>query len=222
MVSDNVHKEPVKLNLGCGLKAPLGWVNIDASLTARFSKVRWLYNVVCKIGRIEPIPWPRNIKIIDIRKGLPFPDNYVQAVFSSHTLEHMTYEDANFVIKECHRCLCVGGVIRVIVPDLYEMAKKYVDSMVIDPRGEYSQDFLQDLGMQDGSYKGIRKTIYKVLGHSKHLRMYDQWSLREILEKHGFVQIQSMGYNQSRISNIEVVEEKGRHEMSVCLEGNKV
>jgi predicted SAM-dependent methyltransferase len=221
MVSADVCKEPVKLNLGCGLNAPLGWVNIDASLTARLSKIRWLYKFACKIGRVKIVPWPRNIKIIDIRKGLPFPDNSVKAIFSSHMLEHMDYDDANFVIKECYRCLCVGGAIRIIVPDLYEIAKKYVDAMVTDPRGEHGQSFLQDLGMQDISYKGIRKVIYKVLGHSKHLYMYDQCSLRELFKKHGFTQIQSMGNNQSRISGIAAVEDKGRHKLSICLEGVK-
>jgi predicted SAM-dependent methyltransferase len=217
MVPNSVHKE-LKLNLGCGLNAPSGWVNIDASLTAKLSRVIWLYKVVCKIGRIKPIPWPENIKIVDIRKGLPFSDGSVNAIFSSHMLEHMTYEDVNFVVKECYRCLCVGGVMRIIVPDLYEITKKYVDLMITEPKGEHTHSFLHDLNMQDGSNKGIRKIIYKIFGHSKHLYNYDEWSLRELFEEHKFSRIQRMDYGQSGIPNIELVENKGRHEMSICLE----
>ena len=35
-----VHNELLKLNLGCGLNTPPGWINIDASFTARLSKWR--------------------------------------------------------------------------------------------------------------------------------------------------------------------------------------
>jgi len=119
----------LKLNLGCGLNAPSGWINIDASFTARLSKFLgsgWVYRFFCNTMRREPIPWPKNIKILDVRKGLPYPDNSIVAIFSSHMLEHMTYQEASFVIKECYRCLVHGGVIRIIVPDLYQIAKRYI------------------------------------------------------------------------------------------------
>ena len=49
----------------------------------------------------------------------------------------------------------------------------------------------------------------------------DEWSLRELLEKHKFTKIQRMNHGQSRIPDIKLVEDKGRHEMSICLEGIK-
>ncbi|RKX93557.1 MAG: hypothetical protein DRP84_08275 [Spirochaetes bacterium] len=214
-------KEPIKLNLGCGLNAPSGWVNIDASFTARLSKFKTLYNVICKIGRVKTVPWPKNIKILDVRKGLPFPDSAVEAIFSSHMLEHMTYEDANFVIKECYRCLCKGGVIRIIVPDLYQITKKYIDSVLTNPSGLHSHNFLKDLNIFKPIYKGIHKVIYEIFSHSRHLYMYDEWSLRELLEKYGFKEIEKMPYGQSRIQDIKLVEDKNRHKMSICLEGIK-
>jgi len=112
----------LRLNIGCGLNAPSGWINIDASFIARLSKWGGLYKVLCRLFRIHPVPWPKNIKIWDVRRGIPFPDGSVKAVFTSHMLEHMTYEDAKFVVRECYRCLCEGGVIRVIIPDLYAMS----------------------------------------------------------------------------------------------------
>jgi glycosyltransferase involved in cell wall biosynthesis len=72
--------------------------------------------------------------------------------------------------------------------------------------------------MQDGAYKGVRKVIYKIFSHSKHLSMYDEWNLRELHEKHGLSKIQRTDYGQSRIPEINLVEDKGRHEMSICLE----
>jgi len=211
----------LKLNLGCGLNAPPGWINIDASLTARLSMHRKLYNVLCKLGHIEPIAWPKNIKISDVRKGIPFPDNSARAIFSHHMLEHMDYEDADFVIREGHRCLCEGGVIRIIVPDLYTLAKRYVDSMNSDPQADHSHDFLRVLNMHDQKHKGALKIVYKICGHSKHRYMYDYWSLKRMFSNNGFIDIQKMKYGESRIPDVNLVEGTVKYDSSLCLEGIK-
>ena len=195
MSSGNIKKELIKLNLGCGLNAPSGWINIDASFTASLSRWRGLYNGVCKIARVKPVAWPKNIRVLDVKKGLPFSDGTVNTIFSSHMLEHMGFADASFVVKECYRCLCTGGVIRIIVPDLYQIARKYLDLVTADPKEEHSKKFLQDLNMQEGTHRGIWKLFGKIFGHSRHSYMYDQWSLRDLLEKYGFSQIEKKSYS---------------------------
>ncbi len=216
------NKKMLKLNLGCGLNAPQEWLNIDASFTARLSKVKWLYKLTCKIFKIEEISWPKNIKIIDIRKGLPFKNGSVKNIFSSHILEHISYRDADFVIKECFRVLCKDGVMRIIVPDLYQITKRYVQLVDSNPQGEYSYNFVKDLNaFDDNPPKGVMRSFKQIFSHGKHLYMYDQWSLKELLEKHGFKNVQRMNYGQSQIPDIAAVEEQGRHESAVCLEGIK-
>lgn len=210
------NNEPIKLNLGCGLNAPPGWINIDASFTARLSKWDVLYKFLCRLSSIKPVPWPKNIKVMDVRKKLPFLDESIQAIFTSHMLEHLTYEDAKFVAKECHRCLRDGGVIRIIVPDLFSIARRYVESTTNSSNGEYSHIFLKDIGLLDVS-KGLRR----ILGRSRHLYMYDEYSLRELLEKTGFKSIERVKYGKSRIEGVGLIEDEGRHEMSICLEGLK-
>ena len=51
--------------------------------------------------------------------------------------------------------------------------------------------------------------------------MYDEWSLRELLEKYGFKEIEKMPYGQGHIQDITRVEEESRHERALCLEGVK-
>ena len=189
-----------------------------------FPKGGDFYQALCKIFGIKRVPWPKNIKIVDVRKGLPFSDGSAGAIFSSHLLEHLDFDEGDFVIKESFRCLKREGVIRIIVPDLYQIAKRYVDGMINDPQEEHSHNFLRDLNMSaEPYYKGISKIIYNRFGHSKHFSMYsdDERSLKNLLEKHGFAKIQKMEYGQSRIPDIKLVEEKGRHEMAICLEGIK-
>jgi len=213
-------EKSIKLNLGCGLNTHPDWINIDASFTARISKISFLYKIVCKLTKMKPIPWPRNIKIHDVRKGLPFPDNSVDAIFSSHMIEHLHYEEAKFVIQECYRCLCRGGIIRIIVPDLYQIAKEYVELMKSKPNNIHSHKFLQNLNMIEHSNKGIKK-YNRIFDYSRHLYMYDQYSLKNLLKSVGFCKIKNMNYGQSQIPNIIQVERKSRYKMSICLEGIK-
>ena len=214
-------KEITRLNIGCGLSAPEGWVNIDGSLSARLSKRSLIYWILCKISKTDMIPWPENIRTLDVTKGIPFSTESVNAIFSSHMIEHLEYIDAKYVISECYRCLRRDGVIRVIVPDLYQIADRYVTSIRENPSSEYSVELLKNVSMVRESYKGHRQLMHKIVGRSKHLYMYDEWSLKEILKEQGFEEIKRKKYGESLIDDICQVEDKGRHELSICLEGIK-
>lgn len=48
------------------------------------------------------------------------------AVYCSHVLEHFTRPAAPIFLRECHRVLRPGGIVRVVVPDLETMARLYV------------------------------------------------------------------------------------------------
>lgn len=49
--------------------------------------------------------------------NLPFEDNSFTFIYSEHFFEHLTPGLARELLKECHRVLKVGGVIRTTVPD---------------------------------------------------------------------------------------------------------
>lgn len=61
--------------------------------------------------------------VCDVRK-LPVPDQVFDIVFSSHTLEHFSYQSADKVLKEWSRVLKVGGELRLVVPNLRYVAKR--------------------------------------------------------------------------------------------------
>jgi predicted SAM-dependent methyltransferase len=49
---------------------------------------------------------------------LPFADNSFAFVYSEHFFEHLFFDEALSLLKECHRILIPsGGVIRIVVPD---------------------------------------------------------------------------------------------------------
>jgi len=53
----------------------------------------------------------------DLSKGIPFKDNEVDEIYTSHFLEHMKDDDmVAFIIKEISRVLKPSGKLTVIVP----------------------------------------------------------------------------------------------------------
>lgn len=49
--------------------------------------------------------------------ALPFPENQFSFAFSEHVFEHFRFDVACDLLRECHRVLDSGGVLRVVVPD---------------------------------------------------------------------------------------------------------
>jgi len=83
--------EPLRINLGCGPMKYEGWTNVD------FDE-------------------KYNPEVIADARALPFEDNTVDELYSSHLLEHFGYEEP--VLEEWHRVLRPGGKITIVVPDL--------------------------------------------------------------------------------------------------------
>jgi len=90
-----------RVNIGCGPRPTPGWVNLDV------------------------LPFP-NVHYWDCRRGLPFSDNSVAAIYSEHSFEHLDLEiEGKPYLQECRRCLRPGGVIRLIVPDAGAYLRAY-------------------------------------------------------------------------------------------------
>ena len=94
------------LNVGCGNKlAKCGdWINVDMVPNK-------------KTGVIGA----------NIIKGLPFSDNKFSVVYHSQVLEHFQKNQALPFLIECRRVLRKDGIIRIVVPDLQFLTKKYLE-----------------------------------------------------------------------------------------------
>ena len=98
--------------------------------------------------------------IVDVRKEhadvicnvseekLPFQDNSVEAVYTSHTLEHIYPHRLPFVLSEFHRVLLKNSSIRIVVPNIDKAIKSYVkgkNDFLKDKRNPSKPDYLPNL-----------------------------------------------------------------------------
>lgn len=60
----------------------------------------------------------------DLRNRLPFPKNFVEFVYSSHTLEHLYPDEAIKLLKEIYRILQPNGIARIAVPS-FDVMKQF-------------------------------------------------------------------------------------------------
>jgi predicted SAM-dependent methyltransferase len=55
---------------------------------------------------------------LDATRPFPLPAAAFDYVYSEHMIEHIPYAAAVGMVRECHRILKPGGVIRIVTPDL--------------------------------------------------------------------------------------------------------
>ena len=121
------------LNLGCGHRFHPEWENVDFSSAAP------------------------GVRTYDLRKGIPFPEASFNVVYHSHVLEHFPKGTALGFLRECHRVLKPGGVIRVVVPDLERIALLYLEALNKAIRQEKNAEFQYDWAITEMYDQTVRE-----------------------------------------------------------------
>jgi SAM-dependent methyltransferase len=87
----------IKLNLACGKIILPGWINLDKN------------------------PASPEVIACDLTNQLPYANNSVDEIFTSHFLEHLKLRtEAIPFLQECNRILKPSGILSIITPD-FEM-----------------------------------------------------------------------------------------------------
>lgn len=135
-----------KLNLGCYDKKLPGFTNVDI--------------------REDVFP-----DIIDDAFSLDtVPNNSIDLIYSSHMLEHLSYENTKIALKNWYNKLVKGGILRLAVPDFESVCKRYI-------------------------YKGeIGEVLHSVCGSQKHefdfhYNIFDEKRISDLLKETGFVSV---------------------------------
>jgi SAM-dependent methyltransferase len=214
----------VMLNVGCGSRTHLGWNNIDFSPIIFFVRHPFLSKILRKIHFLSEDRL-RRIQSIDtqiihhnLSQGIPWKDETFDVIYHSHFLEHLDRISGINFLSECHRCLKNGGVLRIVIPDLYALIRYYnstYSSLEKDNQATilshedsvynlFSQMVNKELSAPT-SQGGILGRIENLLrgntvsAGEAHLWMYDQYTLEAILLRLGFKEIEIKTATTSRI-----------------------
>lgn len=204
---------------GCGLSAPEGWVNFDASPTLRLQKTPVLGMLVKR--RLKAV-FPDLVRYGDITKGLPgIRDNSCDAVYCSHVLEHLSLEDFHKALDNTYRMLKPGGIFRLVMPDLEKCVEFYTQALAKGER-DASVRFMENtiLGTEQRP-RGLKAIAETVFGNARHLWMWDHQGVIEELEKTGFSSVRKCGYHDSQEEMFQLVEAENRFVHAVALEAIK-
>jgi len=208
-----------RINIGCGRNVTEGWINLDNSPSLRLSARPWLYRLAraggyISSGQAEYIDFCRraNITFADASRRVPASDNTIEVIYTSHMVEHLSPGDLSRFLRECRRSLVSGGTLRVAVPDLDCHIDAYNEDRDADR-------FLREMLVVAPPIDTLRNKIsLLVTGYRHHQWMYNSHSIRSLLEREGFEQVEALAAGQTRILNPGNLDLYERESESIYVE----
>ena len=179
----------MKLHLGCGRRFIPGFVNVDIAAL------------------------PHVDMVADVRRLESVANGAAELVYASHVLEHFGRGEYMEVLREWHRVLRPGGVLRLSVPDFAACAAVY-----------YEQGLVDGLTGLIGLVTGGQRDTFDF-----HKMIFDRELLSQGLLRVGFKNVRPWDWRTTEHANVDDYSQaylphldkvNGRH-MSLNLEGLK-
>ena len=173
-----------RLHLGCGGHPLPGWLNSDVESNGA------------------------DIVELDATQRFPSPDGVFDFVFSEHMIEHLAYPAAKSMLDECFRTLKPGGALRVSTPDLAFLLALFNERLTATQQ-QYlewaTETFIGTAPRPEAVY--VLNNFVRDWGHQF---IYDEQTLRELLERCGFVDVVRCELNESQYPALRSLENESR------------
>ena len=170
----------MKLNLGSGPeKGTNGWINIDLEPGADLA--------------------------VDLTKGIPFSDKSITQIYTSHFLEHLTYEQINPILSECLRVLIPNGSLSICVPDSEAFFQAYINNAYTSSQLDNGSFLTTPTFLNHAGERVYAKALvntgskidwinYIAYSAGEHKYMFDRENLINHLKQTGFTDIKEREY----------------------------
>jgi predicted SAM-dependent methyltransferase len=186
---------PHRLHLGAGRIRLPGWLDTDIDLNSAPSAA-----------------------FLDASKHFPFADATFDRIFSEHMIEHLEHGTGARMLRECFRVLKPGGVIRVSTPDLAVLLRLYRPDLAEIERRYLSYIVRWSLPDAPPHPVFVINNNFRAWGHKF---LYDERTLRDALERAGFIDVVKRNANESAWPDLRDIDAHGRaagHEEMAAFE----
>lgn len=182
--------EVKKLHIGCGSNIYKGWLNTDLK-----------YN--------------KDIAYLDAGKEFPFHANVFNYVYTEHLFEHLNVSQQLNMLKEAHRVLKQGGVMRIATPSL-----EFLFNLYQNPYEKENDDYVKwavnhipnlkkitsDIEDSDFYYCYVINNFFKAWGHQM---IHNTSSLEVLALQCGFTKVRRCEVGESKIQDLKSIEKHG-------------
>lgn len=196
------------INLGCGVVNPKNWLGIDGGVYLLFrsipevitKKIWHLFNMSTVYTFESYLGNLYSMDIIhhDLIKGIPFEDNTIPAIYSSHFLEHLTRKDAVKLLSECFRVLEPKGIVRFCIPSLDDEVNRIEKAIIAYKNGDINEIQLYVTS----------KTVVFRNRFSNHKFMYNFSEMESLLSGIGFINISDRSFGVGEIPDVENLDKR--------------
>jgi predicted SAM-dependent methyltransferase len=144
----------------------------------------------------------------DMRKGLPFPDESVARIYSSHFLEHLSFDEGQAFLSECMRVLALGGSFSICVPDARMFIEAYWNRSSLEgtPFSPNTPGYNHTTSIDFVNYIAYM--------YGQHKYMFDEENLIHLLRKAGLKDARARAFDPR-------LDLESRKWVSIYAEGEK-
>lgn len=167
--------DATRLHLACGGNLLAGWANLDLGLG-------------------------RGVIGFDLTRPLPVATGSIDFIYSEHFIEHIGRPQALRLVRECHRALRPGGVLRLSTPDLAKLVSVYQSGRT---------DEWHDVDWRPATPCQLVNEGMRNWGHQF---VYDRAELTGLLHEGGFGTVTDVAWRASDHPELQNLECRPFHE----------